>query len=228
MAVSEGVFVSAPVIFKKLQRGQCVGTLIFLFWGGGDKMQSTSIGGCGYKMEWPYQKVSHRCVKMNLYSFVSITRHRFLSSCQIVVSKKLWRFFDAVRGFYINSSPESNRLFGGNGECFYPLAFFHKPFRCLHYCRRGNRAFQHADKSVAAVFDQSEHIKLTHVSSAVALFLFMSIGLLHFDHKTGMSESMSECMSECENLSVAQWLSTEFSRGRSARRLLQVLKVTGK
>ena len=32
--------------------------------------------------------------------FVSITRHRFLSSCQIVVSKKLWRFFDAVRGLY--------------------------------------------------------------------------------------------------------------------------------
>ena len=75
---------------------------------------------------------------MNLYFFVSITRHKFLSTCQIVVSKEFWRFFDAVHGFYINSAPESNRLFGGNGGCVYPLAFFHKPLRRLHYGRRGN------------------------------------------------------------------------------------------
>ena len=31
-----------------------------------------------------------------------------------------WRLFDAVRGFYINSGPESNRLFGSNGGCVYP------------------------------------------------------------------------------------------------------------
>ena len=72
---------------------------------------------------------------MNLYSFVSITRHKFLSTCQIVVSKEFWRFFDAVRGFDINSAPESNRLFSGNGGCVYPLAFLHKLLRRLHYCR---------------------------------------------------------------------------------------------
>ena len=42
--------------------------------------------------------------------------------------------------------------------------------RLLHYYRV-NSAFQHADTSVPAIFDYSEHIKLTHVSSAVALFL---------------------------------------------------------
>ena len=77
---------------------------------------------------------------MNLYSFVSITRHKFLSICQIVVSKEFWRFFDAARGFNINSAPESNRLSGGNGGCVYPLVFFHKPLRRLHYCcHRGHR-----------------------------------------------------------------------------------------
>ena len=50
---------------------------------------------------------------------------------------------------------------GGNGRCIY----------YNYYCRRGNSAFQHADKSVRAVFDHSEHIKLAHVSSAIALFL---------------------------------------------------------
>ena len=30
---------------------------------------------------------------------------------------------------------------------------------------------KHADNSVPAIFDLSEHIKLTHVSSAIALFL---------------------------------------------------------
>ena len=50
------------------------------------------------------------------------------------------RFFDAARGFYINSAPESNRLSGGNGGCVYPLVFFHKPLRRLHYCcHRGHR-----------------------------------------------------------------------------------------
>ena len=88
---------------------------------------------------------------MNLYSFVSITRHKFLSTCQIVVSKEFWRFFDAVRGFDINSAPESNRLFGGNGGCVYPLAFLHKLLRRLHYCR----GFQHAAKSIRAIFDSS-------------------------------------------------------------------------
>ena len=29
---------------------------------------------------------------------------------------------------------------------------------------------KHADNSVPAIFDLSEHIKLTHVSSAIALF----------------------------------------------------------
>ena len=92
---------------------------------------------------------------MNLYSFVSITRHKFLSTCEIVVSKEFWRFFDAVRGFDINSAPESNRLFGGNGVCVYPLAFLHKPLRRLHYCRRGNSGFQHAAKSIWAILDSS-------------------------------------------------------------------------
>jgi len=41
-------------------------------------------------------------------------QHNFLSIYQIVVLKEFWRFFDAVRGFYINSAPESNSLFGGN------------------------------------------------------------------------------------------------------------------
>ena len=45
MAVSEGVFVSAPLIFKKLQRGKCVGTLIFLFfWGGGGNAKYLNRG----------------------------------------------------------------------------------------------------------------------------------------------------------------------------------------
>ena len=79
------------------------------------------------------EKVSYRCLTMNLYSFVSITRHTFLSTYQIVVSKEFWRLFDAVRGFYINSAPESNSLLGGNGGCV-PLTF-------LHYCRRGNSVF---------------------------------------------------------------------------------------
>ena len=43
--------------------------------------------------------------------------------------------------------------------------------RLFHYCRRVNSAFQHADNSVPAIFDWSEHIKLTRVSSAIALFL---------------------------------------------------------
>ena len=76
-----------------------------------------------------------------------------LSTCQIVVSKGFWRFFDAVRGFYINSTPESNSLFGNNGGCVYPLSFFHKPLRRLHYRRRGNSGFQHADKPIRAIFD---------------------------------------------------------------------------
>ena len=42
--------------------------------------------------------------------------------------------------------------------------------RLLHYCRRVNSAFQHADNSVWPIFDESEHIQLTHVSSAIALF----------------------------------------------------------
>ena len=52
------------------------------------------------------EKVSYCCLTMNLYSFVSITRHKFLSTCQIVVSKEFCRLFDTVRGFYINSAPE--------------------------------------------------------------------------------------------------------------------------
>ena len=58
-----------------------------------------------------------------------------LSTCQIVVSKECWRFFDALGGFYINSTPELYRLFGNNGGCGYPLAFSHKLLRRLHYCR---------------------------------------------------------------------------------------------
>ena len=54
--------------------------------------------------------------------------------------------------------------------CLVAMAF-------LHYGRGGNAGFQHADKSIRAIFDQSEHIKLTHVSSAIALFLFVSIRL---------------------------------------------------
>ena len=97
--------------------------------------------------------MSYRCLTMNLYSFLSITRHKVPSTYQIVVSKEFWRFFDAVRGFYINSAPESNSLLGGNGGCV-PLTF-------LHYCRRGNSVFQRADKSVRATFDKREHIKVT-------------------------------------------------------------------
>ena len=54
------------------------------------------------------EKVSYRCLTMNLYSFVSITRHNFLSINPIVVLKEFWRLFETVRGFYINSAPESN------------------------------------------------------------------------------------------------------------------------
>ena len=43
--------------------------------------------------------------------------------------------------------------------------------RLLHYSHRGNSAFQHADKSVRAIFNLSEHFKLTHGSSVIALFL---------------------------------------------------------
>ena len=60
-----------------------------------------------------------------------------------------------------------------SGGCVYPLAF-------LHYCHRGNSAFQHADKSVRAIFDWSEHIKLTHVSCAIALLLFVCLCLLDY------------------------------------------------
>ena len=67
---------------------------------------------------------------MNLYSVVLITRHKFLSTYQIIVSNEFWRFFDAVQGFYINSAPESNRLFGDNSGSVYSLAFLP--------CRRGN------------------------------------------------------------------------------------------
>ena len=56
------------------------------------------------------ERVSYRCLTMNLYSFVSITRHNFLSINPIVVLKEFWRFFETVRGFYINSAPESNQL----------------------------------------------------------------------------------------------------------------------
>ena len=54
--------------------------------------------------------------------------------------------------------------------CLVAMAF-------LHYGLGGNAGFQHADKSIRAIFDQSEHIRLTHVSSAIALFLFVSIRL---------------------------------------------------
>ena len=50
---------------------------------------------------------------MTLYSFVLITRRKFLSTYETVVSNEFWRFFDAVRGFNVNFAPESNRLFGG-------------------------------------------------------------------------------------------------------------------
>lgn len=96
-------------------------------------------------------------------------------------SERVLEIFDAVRGFYINSAPEIMEPFGWwYSGCVYPLAFFHKPLRILHYCRRGNSGFQHADKSIRAIFDQSEHFKLTHVCSAIALFLF--VGILHFDY----------------------------------------------
>ena len=53
------------------------------------------------------EKVSHRWLPKNLYSFLSITRQKFLSTCQVVVSKEFWRFFDDVRCFYINwSAPQ--------------------------------------------------------------------------------------------------------------------------
>ena len=55
-----------------------------------------------------------------------------LSTCQIVVSKEFWRFFEAVRGFYINSTPESNRLFGNNGGCVKPLTFFRQKILMTH------------------------------------------------------------------------------------------------
>ena len=58
-----------------------------------------------------YKKVSYRCLKINLYCFVLVARHNFLFIDQIVVLKEFWRFFDAVRGFYINSAHESNPLF---------------------------------------------------------------------------------------------------------------------
>ena len=56
------------------------------------------------------------------------------------------------------------------GGYVYPLVF-------LHYCRRGNSGFQHADKPIRAIFDKTEHIMLTHVSSAIAVFLLVPIGL---------------------------------------------------
>ena len=68
-------------------------------------VQSFAAANCRWN-----EKVSSRSLTMYFYSFVSITRHNFPSTYQIAVSKEFWRFFDAVRGFYINSSPESNSL----------------------------------------------------------------------------------------------------------------------
>ena len=127
------------------------------------------------------EKVRYRCLTMNLYSFVSITRPKFLSTWQKVVPREFWRFLTLCEAFISTLRLKLwNRLFGGNSGCVYPLAFFHKALRILHYCRRGNSGFQHADKSIRAIFDQSEHFKLTHVCSAIALFLF--VGILHFDY----------------------------------------------
>ena len=110
------------------------------------------------------EKVSYRCLAMNLYSFVSITRPKFLSTWQKVVPREFWRFLTLYEAFISTLRLKLwNRLFGGNSGCVYPLAFFHKLLRILHYCRRGNSGFQHADKSIRAIFDQSEHFKLRHV-----------------------------------------------------------------
>ena len=51
---------------------------------------------------------------------------------------------------------------GGNGGCIY-------------YIHRGNSAFQHADKSVWAIFDKSEHFKLTLVISVSNIALFLCL-----------------------------------------------------
>ena len=63
--------------------------------------------------------------------------------------------------------------------CLVAMAF-------LHYGRGGNAGFQHADKSIRAIFDQSEHIKLTHVSIYVVhlhcFCLCLFDYLLHFDY----------------------------------------------
>lgn len=116
----------------------------------------------------------HRVERVSERAQVSV---HLAKSC----SERVLEIFDAVRGFYINSAPEIMEPFGWwYSGCVYPLAFFHKPLRILHYCRRGNSGFQHADKSIRAIFDQSEHFKLTHVCSAIALFLF--VGILHFDY----------------------------------------------
>ena len=45
--------------------------------------------------------ISYRCLKINLYPFVSTTRKKFLYACQIVVSKKFWRFFDGWADAFI-------------------------------------------------------------------------------------------------------------------------------
>ena len=70
------------------------------------------------------------------------------NSCFERVSEIFWR---GTRFLCQLCAPESNRLFDGNGGCIYPLAFFYKPLRRLHYCRRGNSSFQHADKSIRAI-----------------------------------------------------------------------------
>ena len=67
-----------------------------------DIVRSTACGN---------EEVGYRCLKMNLYSFVSIVTYKFLSTSQIVVSKEFFQkiFSVAIRCFYINSAPESNR-----------------------------------------------------------------------------------------------------------------------
>ena len=66
-----------------------------------------SLGGSTEPPEPPLDPAQQNNAGAKLVPVIKITRHKFRSTYQIVVSKEFWRFFDAVRGFYINSAPSS-------------------------------------------------------------------------------------------------------------------------
>ena len=52
------------------------------------------------------EKVSYRCLTMNLYSFFIDNQAQVSVHLAKSCSERVLEIFDAVRGFYINSAPE--------------------------------------------------------------------------------------------------------------------------